>query len=277
MSLSRAIFNIFSLSAFFISALVAQEIPVNVTRKKIELKSRFVEVDKMQQFYVVCDDHTLKKFSASGEFLKSFNENSLGEISSVDVSNPFQPLVFYSEYQTAVVLDRSLSELYRFKLSDLNFTQIDALALSSDNMLWLYDPNQFKLIKFESNGSVNLESPDLTMILENSFFAKSLREAEFKVFANDPENGMLIFDNFGNFIQKLSITGIDYFQVTGNFLNWIDAEKKLHRIHLKTYREQVSPLEELGLNDKDLLQLCIMPNAYLLRYPDRIDIVEKVK
>jgi hypothetical protein len=257
--------------------LYAQDTASLLLVKKLEIKTRFVEVDRLQQIYAVSDDHTLMKFSASGEFQKSFNENNLGAISSVDVSNPFQPMVFYNEYQTAVVLDRSLSELYRFRLSELNFTQIDALALSSDNMLWLYDPNNFKLIKFESNGTVNLESPDLTMILENSFFPKSLREAEYKVFANDPTNGMLIFDNFGNFLQKLSISGIDYFQVSGNFLIWMDADYQLHRLHLKTFREQISPLQRLGIDPENLLQLCILPDHYLLRYPDRLEIVKKIK
>ena len=277
MLFSKVIINIFFLFTLSMSVLNAQNKPLFSSVKKIEIKARFVEIDRMQQIYVVSDDHTLMKFSASGELLKSFNENSLGEISSVDVSNPFQPLVFYNEYQSAVVLDRSLSELYRFKLSDLGFTQVDALALSTDNMLWLYDPNNFKLIKFESNGAVNLESPDLSMILEASFFPVRLCEAEFKVFANDPELGMLIFDNFGNFIQKLSISGIDYFQVSGNFLNWMDAEKNLHQIHLKTFREQIKPLKDFGLDSANLLQFCDSPDAYLLRYPDRIDIVSKVK
>jgi hypothetical protein len=257
--------------------LYAQDTASLLLIKKLEIKTRFVEVDRLQQIYAVTDDHTLMKFSASGEIPKSFNENSLGAISSVDVSNPFQPMVFYNEYQTAVVLDRSLSELYRFRLSELNFTQIDALALSSDNMLWLYDPNNFKLIKFESNGTVNLESPDLSMILETSFFPKNLREAEFKVFASDPTNGMLIFDNFGNFIQRISILDINYFQVSGNFLIWMDADYQLHRMHLKTFREQISPLRDLGINTDKLLQLCVMPEHYLLRYSDSIEIVKKFK
>jgi hypothetical protein len=272
----------FSFYTFFIlstafSALSAQDTLSDVLIKKIELKSHFIEVDRLQQIYAVNDYHTLMKFSASGEFQKSFNENNLGAISSVDVSNPFQPLVFYNEYQTAVVLDRSLSELYRFKLSELNFTQIEALALSSDNMLWLYDPNNFKLIKFESNGTINLESPDLSSILETSFFPKSLREAEFKVFANDPEKGMLIFDNFGNFIQRLTFNNVDYFQVSGNFLLWMDADKQIHRLHLKTFREQISPVSDLGINSSGLLQLCFMSDRYLLRYSDRIEIVNKSK
>jgi hypothetical protein len=271
-------YRVLFFSLFFVlSALHAQDTASQFLIKKVELKTLFVEVDRLQQFYAVTDDHTLKKFSTSGDLLKSFNENSLGAISLVDVSNPFQPMVFYNEYQTAVVLDRSLSELYRFKLSDLGFTQVDALALSSDNMLWLYDPNSFKLIKFESNGTINLESPDLTMILESSFFPESLREADYKVFANDPDNGMLIFDNFGNFIQKLSVFNIGYFQVSGNFLIWMDADKNLHRMHLKTFREQSSPLLDLGIDSKNLLQLCILTDHYLLRYPDRIEIVKKAK
>ena len=88
---------------------------------------------------------------------------------------------------------------------------------------------------------------------------------------------MLIFDNFGNFIQRLSLNAIGYFQVSGTFLIWMDADKQLHRLHLKTFREQISPLVDLGIDSKNLLQLCIMPNSYLLRYPDRIELIEKSK
>jgi hypothetical protein len=243
--------------------------------KKIEIAARFVEVDRMQQIYALTDAHTIRKYSADGEFLKTFNENNLGEVSSLDVTNPFQIMVFYGEYQTVIVLDRSLSEIYRFRLSDMNFVQLEAVALSTDNRLWVYDPNSFKLYKIENSAKITIESPDLTAILDESFFPKSLREAEFQIFANDPEKGLIIFDNFGNFIQKLAIPGIEYFQVSGRHIFWMDNEMNLHRLHLKTYREEITPLKSLGVDSKNLLQFCIMPDRYLLRYPDSLMILGK--
>jgi hypothetical protein len=55
----------------------------------------------------------------------------------------------------------------------------------------------------------------------------------------------------------------------------MDADKNLHRMHLKTFREQISPVVDLGIDSKNLIQLCILSDRYLLRYSDRIEIVKK--
>jgi hypothetical protein len=260
-----------------ISSLSAQDSSQLHLLKTIDISVRFLEIDRMQQVYAVTDDHTLQKYSADGELLKTFNENSLGAISSLDVTNPFQILVYYVEYQTAVVLDRSLSESYRFLLSDLDLMQIDAVGLSSDNMLWLYNPNDFKLLKIGNQSEIELESPDLRGILKESFQPKKLREAEFKIFLNDPETGIMIFDNFGNYFQTLVITEIDYFQVIDRYLVWMDKAQKLHRMHLKNYREEIYEMSGYGPSTEDLQQVCLGPERMIYRYKNRLAFYKWVK
>jgi len=238
--------------------------------KSIDLKAHFIETDRMQQVYVVTNNHSLQKYSADGELLKIYNENGLGAISTVDVTNPLQILVYFADYQTAVILDRSLSELYRFRLGDLDLMQIEAVALSSDNRLWLYDANNFLLKKIDNNGNIELESPDLSGILTDAFLPKRLFEAEYKIFLNDPDFGIMLFDNFGNYIQMLQIRGLDYFQIFNGHLIWLDEKKRLHRFHLRNFREEETDLKALGIETEGLLQLCLSPDRLLLRYADRV-------
>ncbi len=236
--------------------------------KEIPLKSHFAETDRLQQIYIVSEDNTLKKFNIEGELLKTFNEISLGTISHIDVSNPFQILVYYKDYQTAIVLDRSLSELYRFNLSRLGHFQSDAVGLSSDNKLWIYDPNNFRLQKIDNNGNVELESPDLTAILYETFQPITLKELDFKIFLNDPKSGILVFDNFANYNQTLSLTEIPYFQVLGNFLVWMDSDFNIHKFHLKSFKDDFFSLKSFDITTDNLLQCIVTTDRLLLRYPD---------
>lgn len=236
----------------------------------VNIESRFAEIDRMQQLYVVTDDHTVQKYDNKGVLIKTFNENRLGSLTAVDVSNPFQPLLYFEEYQTVVVLDRSLSELYRFNLNDLGYVQVDAVGISSDNQIWLYDANNFMLKKIDSRGNIQKEGPDLSATLRDDFLPRKLIEQEYSIFVNDPDYGILVFDLFGNYQRTLQILGLNYFQVMQQQLVWMDSEATLHRFHLYSLQEVETDLSALGLATKDLKQACWAVERLCLRYSDRI-------
>jgi hypothetical protein len=236
----------------------------------VNIESRFAEIDRMQQLYVVTDDHTLQKYDNKGILVKTFNENGLGILTSVDVSNPFQPLLYFEEYQTVVVLDRSLSELYRFNLNDLGYVQVDAVGISSDNQVWLYDANNFMLKKIDSRGAIQKEGPDLSATLRDDFLPRKLIEQEYNIFVNDPDYGILLFDLFGNYQRTIKILGLEYFQVMHQQIVWMDMDATLHRFHLYSLQEVETDLSALGLATKNLEQACWAAERLCLRYTDRI-------
>ena len=243
--------------------------------KKIDIQSRFIEIDKLQQLYIVTDDHTLQKYSPDGELLKYFNENSIGAISSIDVTNPFQPLVYFSDFQVVVVLDRSLSEIFRFNLAELNFYQFDAVGASSDNMFWLYDPNNFKLKKIDKNRKVIIESPDLFGILEIAFSPLVLVESDNKVILHDPEFGLIIFDLMGNYLKTIKNIDAEYIQVQDSELYYLDSNHKLNSLNINNLQKKLIVLNNKEIDADNLIELKISVERLFLRYNNHIDILKK--
>ena len=269
------ILQVFILTFFNFWIYAQDSLNLNVITK-IDQVSKLIEVDKMGQIYLVTDDHSLLKYDAEGKFLKSFNENSLGAIYSVDVSNPFQPMLYFDEYQTVIVLDRSLSEMYRFNLAALNLIQVNAIGMSTDNMAWFYDPNSFKLKKINRSTTVELESPDLSGILDASFQPSSLRELNFNVYLNDPEKGIMVFDNFANYIRTIEVVGIKNFRIDHSKLYWLDTTLNLKSIDLKSFKEYALDLKKSNVSMEHLKDLIIYQDKFLLQLDHYILICAKL-
>jgi hypothetical protein len=255
------------------STLYAQESDFSEI-KTLEIEGIHVEIDRLQQIYVVQKGGGLEKYSAEGKLLFRFNENNLGEIKSIDVSNPHQLLLFFGDYQTIVLLDRSLSEINRFDLTDLGYLQVEAVGLSSDNQIWVYDPNELLLQKIDQNGELVQESPDLSAILDDAFMPNRLIERDYQVFLNDPDYGVMIFDVFGNYQKTLEIKGLSYFQWREGALQWLDFEKGLRRFQLASFQEKIIKLKSKGLETEGLLQLAQVNTLFCARYLKKIKIFQ---
>ena len=72
----------------------------------------------------------LKKYSADSSVSFSYDNFNLGNISFVDVSNPYKVLLFYKNFNTVIILDDKLS-----KLDSRNFN------FTVNNICWNYDGN----------------------------------------------------------------------------------------------------------------------------------------
>lgn len=225
-----------------------------------------IAVDNLQQLYTVSKDYKLNKYDAKGNLLYSFNENSLGSLSHIDVSNPLQTLVYYQEYNTIILLDRTLSELYRFDLADLDIFQAKALGISRDNNLWFYDQNSATLKKTDQQGKILQESADLTLVVDVELNPNFLVEQDNKVYLNNPKEGILVFDVFGGYLQTIELPNLDFFQVYEQQLFYLEKNKlmsfdlSLLQIANITLPMNISNLKQIGLAQEQLY----------LHYPDQI-------
>ena len=77
-----------------------------------------------------------------------YQNNQFGEISSVDVSNPFQILVFFKIFNQCVVLDEKLSPISTIKFKHFNI-YASVICSSSNNGIWIYDDIVRRLIYFD--------------------------------------------------------------------------------------------------------------------------------
>jgi hypothetical protein len=232
----------------------------------IPVAARWIVTDKMQHLFVVKNDHTLLKYDAKGELLYKYNENSLGEISSVDVQNPFFILVYYNDYTTVVILDRTLSEVRRQDLADLNIDQVQAIGIASDNNIWLFDNNTFTLKKIDAQNQILLESNDLSKLSDDLPTPTQLIEYQNQIYLNSPETGILVFDQYATYFKTISVQEVAQIQLYEQQIFFV----KEHQIQAYELRSFLTQKISLPFKNKKTEQINIAQGRLYLRLSDYI-------
>ena len=109
----------------------------------------FLGYDNQENLYTIQNNVLSKKSKALNYEYKNV---SLGKITRVDFQNPLELLIFYKNFNTVVMLDNQLNEIRRidFNLFKEGVT-IDAVALSSQNRIWIYDSISSKIGLYNVN------------------------------------------------------------------------------------------------------------------------------
>lgn len=129
---------IFILFLGFSSAIQAQELDVELLKNIPNKKSiQFASYDHLGAFYLISNNQISKQFED-----KTYNYNNLlyGEITWIDIRNPFQILVFYKNFQSFVVLNNQLNEIQNINFT-INYPELDVriVSASNKNYYWVFD------------------------------------------------------------------------------------------------------------------------------------------
>jgi len=135
---------------------------------------------------------------------------SLGKIHSVDFINPLKTLVFYKDFNTAILLDNQLSEISKITLNDLNILA-QTCSIASQNRLWVYDnlTNQLNLVDYLNKKNTLINQP-----FKNTF--KYYKSDYNNWICVSEENTVLIYDNYGKVTSSYSVPEFDKMMFTQN-------------------------------------------------------------
>ena len=190
-----------------------------------------MNVDKLGNIYLINEKNEILKYDDSYNLLFRNSYNTQGRISHIDVSNPQKILVYFSDFQKILFLDNTLSEIKFLNLESLGYWNIRAVAPSVDNMIWIYDPINFKMIKINDNGNILLSS--------NELYSEGLQGAsEPQIIARDDRVYLytnvevMVFNIFGELLKRINLpnNGIQYLQSDMLF----SQDKKLKLRNMKT-------------------------------------------
>jgi len=168
---------------------------------------QILEVDHLGNIYTI-QGIELTKYSSTEEVLSNFSDALLGEITSIDVSNPLRLLLFYKEFNQVLYLDQSLSsiadpiDLYTY--SD-NETQLCCDASSGG--FWMYNSDDNQVFQISRQGEIINKSDLLTSYFKRISPSKMIEYQE-KLYFLIPSQGLLILNRFGHFIQQIPLTEI---------------------------------------------------------------------
>ncbi|MBK8660024.1 MAG: hypothetical protein IPN22_14435 [Bacteroidetes bacterium] len=214
-------------------------------------KADLIAVDNFSNFYLVADKK-IQKYNPDGKYLFPYEEFRYGKIGAVDVSNPMKILVFYPDFSTVVTLDKFLSPLTTYNFFTMGYQNITAVASSIDGRVWFYDNVDFKLKKIDESGKVFRESQPVNVLLEEALNPNFILERDTKVYVNDPEIGVLVFDMYGSYSKTIPLKGLKKFQVLQDQIVFFDDA------HLKSYNTFTLETKSLTLPDTSDVKLAVI-------------------
>jgi len=232
-------------------------------------KNNFFEIDKFENVYLVYKNQLTKIDQLNGNSL-TYENDRYGEITSIDVTNPQKILVFYQLYDIIITLDNSLAETSIIDLKRFEYTDIDVVAASNDNNIWLYDPISFELRKIDKNGKILAQSFSLNSVYLDQVIPNFLIEHKNMVYMNSPEDGILIFDNLGQYIKILPITSLTDLQIANGNIIYVSSEGPVSYV-----TAQIDNLPIQGIDAENYNQLRISKTHYYLGYDDGVDKVRR--
>jgi len=163
---------------------------------------KFIGVDDFDNTFYINNNILFKNTSKD---TYSYANTQLGEISSVDITNPLKVLVFFRDFNTVLLLDNRLNELTK----PINFTtesfskNIAFASMSSNNNLWLYsfDDNILQLWNHQTR-KINFTSQPVTFFKD---FEPVKQLSTYQSCRLIGKNLMLKFNEYGTFIESYDI------------------------------------------------------------------------
>jgi hypothetical protein len=203
----------------------------------ISSEASFMTTDNLGNVYLVVNNE-LKKYDPDGNLLKSFSDKAHGAIAFADVSDPLTIMIYYKDFRQILFLDNFLSAKGDAVLLDnLNLFQPSLACNSYDNGFWVYDQQDFQLIRFDKNLNVANQSGNIVQLTGIEIKPNFLMEISDKVYLNDPESGILVFDKFGTYAKMLPIKNLTSFQIIDDNIIYA-TETQLIMYNFKTFEQQ---------------------------------------
>lgn len=194
----------------------------------------FMDVDVLDNLYLITAGNSLKKIDARGDSVAVFNDvKKYGNPSLIDVSNPLKILVYYKNFSTVVILDRLLTLRNSINLRKMNIFSVKTLATSYDNNIWLFDEQDFKLKKIDDDGKVLQETTDWRLLMDAVPLPEQIIDRENFVYLYDEQKGFFIFDYYGSFKNNLPFLHWKHTAISGNKIYGF-FDSRLYSYELKT-------------------------------------------
>ena len=188
--------------------------------KKIKGDIVSFAADNFDNIYLLNSSDQLKKLNASGDSVGVFNNvRKYGKVAQIDVSNPLRILLYYKDFSTVVILDRLLNVRGTIDLRKQDIFQVQAVCLSYDNKIWLYDEFEHKLKKIDEDGKLLFATTDFRQLFNEAFSFTSICDHDGLLYLYDKNKGIYVFDYYGTLKNIFSLTGYDNFKTVGKFIS----------------------------------------------------------
>ncbi|MEN8248345.1 MAG: hypothetical protein ABFS32_05400 [Bacteroidota bacterium] len=215
-------------------------------------------VDRIDNLFLTFADGSITKYNSKLDSVISFSPTKTGQITLMEAWHGFQIFAFYEEFQEFQLLNRFLTQETRYYLPDIIPDYVNLCTISSDQNLWVFNETGFKLIKVNLfTKEVFVEYPLEFLIDENDLQFIFMREYQNKLFLMNKDYTIYIFDNLGNYLNKLETPGITDLCFEDNFLYYLSHEF-LYKVHLYNGTSVVKKLPAGNYHQIEIIRSSIL-------------------
>ena len=204
----------------------------------IDVEADFVTTDNQGNVYVV-KTNELSKYDKFGKKLYKYSDKKWGNISFVDASNMLNLLVFYKDFLQIIFLDNTLSlNGEPLSLDKIGFQQAQLISSSHNSSIWIYDQQNFELIRLGQTLEKKQQTGNLNLLLNVNLQPNRLLENDNRVYLNNPSTGILIFDIYGTYYKTIPLKSLLHFQPIGDWI-YFTSDHKAKAYNIKTTEEKL--------------------------------------
>ncbi len=227
-----------------------------------------VSMDKTGNVFLCNEKGEISKYSSFGKLLDTFIPQQPAVVGSIEAWQMLRVFVFYGQSQQYLYLDRFLNATEPQLLSEFTNGFVSHATPGEDNSIWLINETALSLEKYDLRTARQVVNTDLLLFVEEDYQFTDIKTYQNKVYINLKKQGILVFDLFGNFIQKLPLENVSHLNFYNDTLYYPDGTF-LHKYnlysfqeHLLTIPEKIKPLfclanaTQIALLTEQMMYLC---------------------
>lgn len=190
---------------------------------QVDFVPKSIRIDPLSNRYFLTEEMQILKYKPDGTFWNRYENNRLGIIGNLDVSNPFQVLIFYPQYQILVLLDNNLAETGRLNFNSIGFGNIRTAGISDDNNIWVLDEGSRQVYKVSTSGEKKVEGIPyfgFNILADKPIF---IQQKSNYVYISQEGQKVQVFDIFGKWVKSLDLENFKSVVYIGNNLYYDDG------------------------------------------------------
>ena len=207
---------IFIFFGFFCKAQPLQA----VFKDSVALKAaRFIGNDGFGNTYFINNNIFFKENNGA---ITPYNNLQLGPITSVDILNPLEIVVFFADFNAMVKLDNRLNEILKIDFNQLSsFRNVQFCTTANDKNLWIFnaDLQQLEIFNYQQNTITPINQPINQPVLS--------QKSNYNFCWLLTESYLYKYNIYGSMLYKLPLEGFNGLWVHGKTII-LKKEEKLY-------------------------------------------------
>lgn len=216
----------------FVTTLYSQDSLQTIYNTQTPLEvSKIVGIDNFGTQYYINNTIFYKKDATN---TSNYSNVQLGEITSVNTYNPLKLIVFYQDFNTVIILDNRLAEIFRIDFNILQpYKNVSHVSLGNDNTIWIFnqDLQQLQLYDYKAKTVRANTLPVVSNVLDIA--------SNYNYCWLLTENYLYKYSYFGSLLYKIKNEGFDAIEENNNNI-LIQKDNQLLFLNNKT--EIITPL-----------------------------------